>query len=1189
VTASGYKTRTDPNNPPVRLWDARTGKELRAFTGHPNGASSASFSADGRRIVTASQDNTAQLWEVDSGKEVAVLKGHTGAVLRAAFSPDGKRVVTASQDNTARLWDAQSGKEVAVLKGHMRAVLSAAFSPDGKRVVTASDDNTVRLWDADSGRVVSVLIGAPGAVLSAAFSPDGKRLVMACQDTTARLWDVESGKEVAVLKGHEGPVLSAAFSPDGKRLVTASDDNTARLWDAQSGTLLQTMTGHKDAVAFAAFSPDGSRIATASVDGSVRFWSLTRTLGIPWVHGIASSSAGAVWIVGAGGYATYSRDGRSWTRVSLADETDLIAVTAIGAETGIALTANNKLVFLNSRASGGAQNAGQTQLTAQQQQSEVVGQARTVEDPPAGERQLRTLAFLTANDGWVAGDGGLILHTVDGGGTWSPPLHTKDGLTLADLHIESSQVGWAVGKYADGRQTVVAANRPEAAEGPDAWHELPHHVGPWYFLLGIPALLLCGFLTLRAWRADPAPPQDSIEEVATSDVPLRWNEPDARVLKPLARGLSRFLRNVNTQPPLTLAITGRWGSGKSSLMSLLMSDLQRYGGRAVWFNAWHHREEEHLLAALFEAIRHNAPPGWWSWPGLAFRARLLWSRSRRSLLNLVYITLFAGIALITMRAALPVFPVEELDQMLHRAVGFVGHDVAETWRAALGLALAGSGGVALLALWLRGKLVALPANPAKLALALARRASLGDFSDKLAFRHRFGEQFEDVCNALLTRTSPGLVILIDDLDRCQPEDVLKILEAINYLVSAGPCIVVLGMDRRQIEYCVGLGFEKLVEGLPEEELIYAADETPDKAGKQRAFARHYLEKLINIEVSVPALDEAATDALLLRGTNAARPDDGDAPGWLQRTKRVGNAAFQIARVGLLAVVAGFLLTWGVERLREPGIAAAPTSSAAVPATVPLSGAASTPVSSSPAQPQGQQGANFEPARIELKIPPSTLEVPASRRWLWWAPTLLMIGVSLLFGVAAAAHRQRQVVQDSPRFAKALQSVKPLLATINATPRAIKRYQNRMRYLAARLRPAVYEPDRIDSLLHWVGGRLGRPLVPAAWFEEQPRQAIDEPALILLGALELFAPKAFANPAELFTKLEHGTPADQPSDEQIEAWSKVRDAFATQGLAMPTAPEIARYATFVLNKGRKGPSHSADVVPFPRDATEPRSL
>lgn len=240
--------------------------------------------------------------------------------------------------------------------------------------------------------------------------------------------------------------------------------------------------------------------------------------------------------------------------------------------------------------------------------------------------------------------------------------------------------------------------------------------------------------------------------------------------------------------------------------------------------------------------------------------------------------------------------------MSGKAVQLFGPDVGKSWQRMLGVLLTGTGGMALLALWMRGKLVALPANPAKLVAALARRASLGDFSDKLAFRHRFGEQFGDVCTALLTRISPGLVILIDDLDRCQPQDVLKVLEAVNYLVSAGPCTIVLGMDRRQVEYCVGLGFEKLVEGLPDDELIYSGEETPDKAGKQRAYARHYLEKLINIEVPVPLLDDTATDALLLSGIGNRILDDGDGPSWLLLAKRICRGAFQVARVGLLAFV-----------------------------------------------------------------------------------------------------------------------------------------------------------------------------------------------------------------------------------------------------------------------------------------------
>ena len=78
--------------------------------------------------------------------QAQTLRGHRNTVSSAAFSPDGRRVVTASVDNTARIWDVASGRELATLSGHKNIVTSAAFSPDGRMVVTASHETTAKIW-----------------------------------------------------------------------------------------------------------------------------------------------------------------------------------------------------------------------------------------------------------------------------------------------------------------------------------------------------------------------------------------------------------------------------------------------------------------------------------------------------------------------------------------------------------------------------------------------------------------------------------------------------------------------------------------------------------------------------------------------------------------------------------------------------------------------------------------------------------------------------------------------------------------------------------------------------------------------------------------------------------------------------------------------------------------------------------
>src|SRR4029079_12212903 len=79
------------------------------------------------------------------------LEGHKNFVLSAAFSADRKRIVTASADRTAKVWDGVTGILLLSFDEHKDLVRFAAFSPDGKKIVTASFDGTAKVWQSESG------------------------------------------------------------------------------------------------------------------------------------------------------------------------------------------------------------------------------------------------------------------------------------------------------------------------------------------------------------------------------------------------------------------------------------------------------------------------------------------------------------------------------------------------------------------------------------------------------------------------------------------------------------------------------------------------------------------------------------------------------------------------------------------------------------------------------------------------------------------------------------------------------------------------------------------------------------------------------------------------------------------------------------------------------------------------------
>jgi WD40 repeat protein len=97
---------------------------------------------DGRLLALAGPRGSIHIWDVLTGQKVHVFQGHTGMVNALAFIAQGKRLVSASDDTTVLIWDvtriARPALPVKALKpGELEQAWQALLDPDAARSFAA--------------------------------------------------------------------------------------------------------------------------------------------------------------------------------------------------------------------------------------------------------------------------------------------------------------------------------------------------------------------------------------------------------------------------------------------------------------------------------------------------------------------------------------------------------------------------------------------------------------------------------------------------------------------------------------------------------------------------------------------------------------------------------------------------------------------------------------------------------------------------------------------------------------------------------------------------------------------------------------------------------------------------------------------------------------------------------------------
>jgi WD40 repeat protein len=306
ATTSGGITFWDLTDPlkakPVLVRDDKQEKELVQL-GRGNAADrrlatrSLSFSADGKRLLSASDEGSVKIWSLDSGQrrwmlETRLADPHSAKINSVAYHPSrNDQFLTASDDGTARLWQSDDGawevvRTMRTAGGEPTPIVAAIFlsgRADDLGIITAGVDGAY-LWKEDEAAPCAVIVSDGSPVDCVASSPDGRWIGVASGNSVAIYDAANLGPTASSSVVHSADITSITFSANGRRLFTASRDYAIKVWDTENLVCnrlgsskpreLLTLQGHEDEVTSVsvAIIANEQLLISTGLDGQTILW-----------------------------------------------------------------------------------------------------------------------------------------------------------------------------------------------------------------------------------------------------------------------------------------------------------------------------------------------------------------------------------------------------------------------------------------------------------------------------------------------------------------------------------------------------------------------------------------------------------------------------------------------------------------------------------------------------------------------------------------------------------------------------------------------------------------------------------------------------------------------------------------------------------------------------------------------------
>ena len=236
-----------------------------------------------------------------------------------------------------------------------------------------------------------------------------------------------------------------------------------------------------------------------------------------------------------------------------------------------------------------------------------------------------------------------------------------------------------------------------------------------------------------------------------SDEPISKEEEDFLNRKSFVE-LVASLIEANIKPPYSIGIYGDWGSGKTSIMRLIEEKIRNSGNyRVIWFDAWEYENETNLIYPLVRLIQNEIIS-------------------------------------------------DKLDQIKETTTKLTSVILKTACDAFLGRLTEGTVSIEKIRKhWDE--------------YVEKHTSTFNNWIDEIS---KVKEEFKKLTEAACEpsegeKEKKCIIVFIDDLDRCLPENSIKILESIKNIFSQGKCIFILGVDKKTIARVIKGRYPSLTE------------------------------------------------------------------------------------------------------------------------------------------------------------------------------------------------------------------------------------------------------------------------------------------------------------------------------------------------------------------------------------------